>query len=160
MVENNILTTTPTSPRLISRNGILLPTVVIWLLRSSWISNSTLLSKWHWSFVRDTFSIWYNFLYLRFGDLKHSIICQAPFPSSVFKFDSLWWRDRCSIIDSSWMFLSISCKLGNGKLLIFWNCKWLGDKSFCLLFLDLYCVVAVLQAKVENLYFWNDMFQR
>ncbi|PNX65437.1 hypothetical protein L195_g054536, partial [Trifolium pratense] len=54
---------------------------------------------------------------------------------------SLWWRDiitrGCESSDC-WFSSNISCRVGNGDNIEFWNFKWFGSQPFSALYPDLY----------------------
>ncbi|PNX79709.1 ribonuclease H [Trifolium pratense] len=55
--------------------------------------------------------------------------------------DSIWWRDVVSVgksIMAGWFRSNISCVVGNGNDISFWNAKWCGNNSFGELFPNLF----------------------
>ncbi|CAJ2656714.1 unnamed protein product [Trifolium pratense] len=101
--------------------------------------NVALLSKWKWRGIVEKDAIWYDLLHYRYGFLPTVLLCKDI--KSVGSKDSLWWRDVISAGESlkpGWFRSNISCVVGNGTDVSFWNTKWCGNSSFAELFPNLF----------------------
>ncbi|PNX99941.1 cysteine-rich receptor-like protein kinase, partial [Trifolium pratense] len=101
--------------------------------------NLALLSKWKWRFLNDNDAIWAALLRFRYGKLSSSVLTSRALGGRDLS--SLWWRDiiyKGRDFSDGGFSSNISCRVGNGDNIDFWNFKWFGSQAFYSLFPDLY----------------------
>jgi hypothetical protein len=108
-----------------------------------------LLSKWKWRFSNHDNAIWADLLRYRYGHLPSLLLSGLDITPSAHS--SLWWRDIISPgrgMSDSWFKSNISCHVGNGNNIGFWQFKWYGNQAFCDLFPNLYAKEAIKNVMV------------
>ncbi|PNX67260.1 ribonuclease H, partial [Trifolium pratense] len=97
------------------------------------------MSKWKWRFLNDNDAIWAALLRYRYGKLSSAVMTSRALEGRDLS--SLWWRDiinRGSVLSDCGFSSNISCRVGNGNNIEFWNFKWFGSQAFNSLFPDLF----------------------
>ncbi|XP_058776563.1 uncharacterized protein LOC131650876 [Vicia villosa] len=74
---------------------------------------------------------------------------------------SIWWRDLCKInlldgVVANGFSGSFKCCCKNGKDVLFWHNRWLGDQPLCLVFPDLYDLSSMKHCTVADILEWID----
>ncbi|GAU49526.1 hypothetical protein TSUD_377390 [Trifolium subterraneum] len=111
--------------------------------------NLALLSKWKWRFLNHNNAIWADLLRYRYGHLPSILLSGLDITSNAHS--SLWW---CDIIcpgrgmSDSLFKSNISCRVGNGNNIGFWQFKWYGNQPFCDIFPNLYAKEAIKNVMV------------
>lgn len=119
-------------------------------VRNMEIFNVSLLGKWKWWLLVDKNSVWSEFMKYLYGET--GVLKQRQ--------HSVWWKD-INRLDFSlrhaegWFQQSVSCKLGNGKELLFWLDCWCSQWSLMKTFPQLFSVTekpegAVCEVSVEQ----------
>ncbi|XP_058724451.1 uncharacterized protein LOC131595932 [Vicia villosa] len=120
--------------------------------------NNALLLKWKWRILNDNEAIWNSFIKERYCCPKIRI--QDTGGVLHRSDDSIWWRDLCKIkvldeiIDNGFSGC-FTCLCKDGKDILFWHNRWLGDFSLCLEFPDLYDLSIKKLCTVEEVMEWN-----
>lgn len=108
--------------------------------------------------------MWSDIILARYGNVNLAVLGG----SCVSRKASLWWRDVCAIMEplnidlsqSNWFFSSISCKVGNGRILDFLRHFWLESSSFDILFPSLFCLCGSICLRVCDVRVWvNDSWK-
>ncbi|CAJ2654904.1 unnamed protein product [Trifolium pratense] len=91
---------------------------------------------WKWRCLTEKDVIWYELLNYRYWFLSSNLLWRAA--TILGSKDSIWWRDVGESIMSDWFRLNVSCVVGNGNNICFWNFKWCGNNSFGELYPNLF----------------------
>ncbi|GAU42391.1 hypothetical protein TSUD_296890 [Trifolium subterraneum] len=113
--------------------------------------NLALLRKWKWRFLNHDNAIWADLLRYRYGHLPSLLLSGLDITSIAHS--SLWWRDIISPergMSDSWFKSNISCRVGNGNNIGFWQFKLYGNQAFYDLFPDLYAKEAIKNIMVSE----------
>ncbi|PNX85822.1 ribonuclease H, partial [Trifolium pratense] len=113
--------------------------------------NLALLSKWRWRFFNHDNALWTELLRHRYGHLPSWVMGGHELVTSSKA--SFWWRDVISSgrgLNDDWFRSNVSCRVGNGNDIEFWNFKWFGNHALRDLYPDLYAKETFKQAKVSE----------
>ncbi|XP_058721842.1 uncharacterized protein LOC131593378 [Vicia villosa] len=125
--------------------------------------NNALLLKWKRRILHDDEAIWNSFIKARYFCPKIRI--QVDGGMWQRKGESIWWKDLCKINlledrvanDFSGSFM---CCCKNGKDVLFWHNRWLGDQPLRLVFPDLYALSSKKHCTVADILEWMDGIHR
>lgn len=109
--------------------------------------NWALLGKWRWRLLKERSSLWCRILISKYNDAVH--------PN-----DSYWWRDLHSVCfgdgDGRWFNDSISRRVGDGKVVSFWQEDWTGGGSLCNRFPRLFILSSHKEASIHEVGLWDN----
>lgn len=68
----------------------------------------------------------------------------------------MWLRDlkmvgKCNRNDMNWFNYYVSVKLGNGKIIEFWNHCWIGAQPLAVCFLNLFNAAVIQKSHVSHM---------
>jgi len=116
--------------------------------------NVALLAKWKWRLGTEDNGLWKQVLESKYGSWKN---LNDPI---TLRFASRWWKDIHKVCGSTtrglWFDNSVQWVVGEGKIVKFWEDKWVGEETLKARFPRLYLISECKDRVIGEVDHWED----